>query len=134
MNAAFRLQHFPAQWKTAQIIIFPKPGKEPEYVTSYRPTSLLPILSKVCEKLISKRLNKILIDKNIIPKHQFGFRNKHSTIEQVNRVTNEIRNAFEENKYCAAVFLDVSQAFDKVWLVGVLYKLKKILPENLQIN
>ena len=130
INSILRLNHFPAQWKVAQIILIPKPGKAKELVTSYRPISLLPILSKVCEKLIIIRLNKILRDKNIIPAHQFGFRNKHSTIEQVNRVTTEIRNTFEKNNYCTTAFLDVAQAFDKVWHEGLLYKLKKILPNN----
>lgn len=93
----------------------------------------MPILSKVCEKIIIKRLNKVLIEKNIIPKHQFGFRNNHATIEQINRVTTQIRKTFEENKYCAAVFLDVAQAFDKVWHEGLLLKLKKILPVSLYL-
>ena len=108
INSIFRISHFPAQWKVAQIILIPKPGKAAEFVTSYRPISLLPILSKISEKLIIKRLNKILEDKNIIPAHQFGFRNKHSTVEQVNRVTTEIRNTFEKNNYCTAAFLDVA--------------------------
>ena len=30
--------------------------------------------------------------------------------------------------YCSAVFLDVKQAFDRVWHEGLLYKLKKLLP------
>ena len=31
---------------------------------------------------------------------------------------------------CSGVFLDVSQAFDKVWHLGLLYKIKKNLPHN----
>ena len=40
-------------------------------------------------------------------------RNKHSTINQVHRITDIIENALEAKKVCAAVFLDVAQAFDK---------------------
>jgi hypothetical protein len=36
--------------------------------------------------------------------------------------------ALEDRKYCAAVFLDVSQAFDRVWHSGLLYKIKQFLP------
>ena len=131
MNPILRLSYFPTQWKVAQIILIAKPGKNSESVTSYRPINLLPVLSKVCEKLIIKRLNKILAVKKIIPDHQFGFRSNHSTIEQVNRVTVEIRNAFEKNKYGTSVFLDVAQAFDKVWHDGLLLKLQRFLPNNL---
>jgi hypothetical protein len=34
------------------------------------------------------------------------------------------------SKYCSAAFLDISQAFDKVWHMGLLYKLKQSLPLN----
>ena len=39
-----------------------------------------------------------------------------------------ISQTLEKKKYCSAVFLDIQQAFDKVWHEGLLYKLKKILP------
>ena len=60
--------------------------------------------------------------------HQFGFRKGHSTIHQCHRLTDTILKAFEDRKYCPAVFLDVSQAFDKVWHPGLLLKIKQTLP------
>jgi len=91
-----------------------KPGKNPENVKSYRPISLLPILSKVFEKLLLFRLKPIIERKELIPNHQFGFRNQHATIEQAHRVYNKILASLEEKKYCSGVFLDITQAFDKV--------------------
>lgn len=126
-NAILRSGCYPGQWKAAQIILIPKPGKDPIEVKSYRPISLLPVLSKVFEKLILLRMKPHLTDS--IPNHQFGFRVKHSTIEQVHRVTNTISNTSENKQYCSAAFLDISQAFDKVWHEGLLYKIKKILPQ-----
>jgi hypothetical protein len=35
-----------------------------------------------------------------------------------------INKALYNQQYCTAVFLDVSQAFDNVWLPGLLFKLK----------
>lgn len=127
-NAILRLGFFPSQWKAAQIILIPKPGKPAEEVTSYRPISLLPILSKLFEKIFLKRLKPILEEQNIIPEHQFGFREQHSTIEQVHRVVEIIRECLESKKYCSVAFLDITQAFDKVWHQGLLYKLKRNLP------
>jgi hypothetical protein len=43
-------------------------------------------------------------------------------------VTNIINKVLDDRKYCAAVFLDVSQAFDRVWHSGLLYKIKQFLP------
>ncbi|GBP21683.1 Probable RNA-directed DNA polymerase from transposon X-element [Eumeta japonica] len=66
----------------------------------------------------------------IIPTHQFGFREGHGTIEQVHRLVDVIGRALENKLYCCAAFLDISQAFDKVWHSGLLYKIKKMLPHS----
>lgn len=127
-NAISRCAHFPLQWKVSQIIMLPKPGKPPTDVTSYRPISLLPIVSKVYEKLFLIKLRPIINSKQLIPNHQFGFREKHGTIEQVHRVHRNIKTAIEKKEYSTAAFLDVTQAFDKVWIEGLLFKLKLNLP------
>jgi len=55
----------------------PKAGKPSHEVTSYRPVSLLPIPSKVFEKLLLKRLHTDVDLSNLIPGYQFGFRPSH---------------------------------------------------------
>jgi len=122
---------FPGKWKVSQIVTILKPGKHAEDVKSYRPISLLPILSKVFEKLFITRIQPIRQSTQIIPDHQFGFRRKHSTIKQVHRITNKIHRAIENKQYCTAAFLDISQAFDKVWYEGLLHKLSTFLPDNM---
>jgi hypothetical protein len=103
----------------------PKPGKNPTDVASYRPISLLPILSKILENCYIKGYT---VTQTSRIGYQFGFRRAHSTIQQCHRITDIINKAFEEHKYCSAVFLDVSQAFGKVWHQGLLYKIKQTLP------
>jgi hypothetical protein len=51
-NAVLRKEYFPAQRKVAQIIVTLKPGKPPNELTSYRPISLLPMVSKVFGKIL----------------------------------------------------------------------------------
>lgn len=131
LNACFRLCHFPAQWKEAQIILIQKPGKDAGIVASYRPISLLPVMSKIAEKIILSRMDVIIRAKELIPHHQFGFRSHHSTIEQVNRIASKVQKAFEEKHYVSAVFLDVAQAFDKVWHEGLLLKIRQHFPIKL---
>jgi hypothetical protein len=79
-NSVMRTGFFPAQWKVSQIITILKPGKTDDEVTSYRHISLLPILSKLFEKLFLTRLQPLLHEQRIIPDNQFGFRQKHATI------------------------------------------------------
>ena len=132
-NSMLRLCYFPIQWKFAQIIMVAKSGKPPTDPTSYRPISLLPLLSKIFERLLLTRLKQIVPFRYLIPEHQFGFREKHSTVQQCHRIVNKIRDSLEKKTMCAAVFLDIQQAFDKVWHEGLLYKLKKQLPDQLYL-
>jgi hypothetical protein len=125
-NAIFRLGYFPCHWQIEQILMIAKPGKNPTEVTSYRPISLLPLLSKILEKIILKRLTPILAANKVIPAHQFGFRRKHGTIQQVHRIIHRINNDLENKRYCTTAFIDIGQAFDKVWHIGLL--LKQALP------
>lgn len=127
INAAIRLKYVPSQWKVGEVIMIPKPGKPLSEVASYRPISLLPVTSKIFEKLLLKRLQPLIEERSLIPDHQFGFRRKHSTIDQVHRIVNTIEKSLEAKQVCSSVFLDVSQAFDKVWHQGLLYKLYNTL-------
>jgi hypothetical protein len=59
------------------------------------------------------------------PNHQFGFRGK-----QMPEILQRIYEILENKQYCSAAFLDISQAFDKVWHTGLLYKLRLLHPLN----
>jgi hypothetical protein len=128
INATFRMSHVPALWKASQIVMIHKFGKPANEVSSYRPISLTPVLSKLWERIVLTRLKFHLDEQHVIPDHQFGFRKQHSTVEQVHRVYHTIRQCLEQKEYCSAAFLDVQQAFDRVWHKGLLCKIKNILP------
>jgi hypothetical protein len=128
-NACIRLKHVPDAWKIAEIIMIPKPGKNLSELKSYRPVSLLSIMSKLCEKLILKRLKPIISERHLVPTHQFGIRNNHTTIDQIHRITDVIEKPLESKRLCSAVFLDVAQAFDRVWHNALLHKLRSALPD-----
>ena len=115
-NIVLRLNHIPKQWKA------------PEEPKSYRPTSLLPVTAKLNEKLFLKRLRPVIEELGILPDHQFGFRPKHSTVEQVHRVVQTIRATPEKTQFCPAIFPDVSQAFDRVWAEGLLHQVSQYQP------
>jgi len=46
-------------------------------------------------------------------------------------VVDTINKTLENRQFCTAAFLDVSQAFDKVWHRGLLYKIKKFFPQDI---
>jgi hypothetical protein len=126
--------YFLAKWKVAQIILILKPGKLPNELTSCWSISLLPIISKVFENLCLKFLLPVAENNRLISNHQFGFRQRHSTIEQTHRIVQRINEALETNQYRSAAFLNITQAFNRVWHTGLLYKLRKSLPSKLLPN
>jgi hypothetical protein len=86
---------------------------------------------KLLEKLILKRKRSDPNTEEWILSHHFGFRENHSTVQQIHRLTHKTHQALENKEYCTWVFLDVRQAFDKVSYPGLLYKIKKISPHHL---
>lgn len=130
-NSILRCGHFPQQWKLATISMILKPGKSANDVSSYRPISLLSSFSKLFEKLLMRRLFDEEGFCQAIPNHQFGFRREHGTDQQLFRVTQFILKAFEDRQVCSAVYIDISEAFDRVWHDGLKNKLIKLLPSQL---
>lgn len=126
INAVHAIQHFPQSWKTANVIPIYKTGKDSTAPSSYRPISLLPILSKITEKTILRQLNTHLYDNNILIPEQHGFRTQLSTTHQLYRVIDKIADGLNRKKSTGAVFLDIEKAFDRVWIKGLLFKLIKI--------
>ncbi|XP_071052908.1 uncharacterized protein [Onthophagus taurus] len=123
INATLRLRHFPTKWKSADVVVLPKPSANPTFPQNYRPISLLSCLGKVCERVVQTRLQISVQDLNLIQDEQFGFRPKHSTVHQVLRLVEHITDGFNRNQSTCAVFFDVAKAFDKVWHEGLLFKM-----------
>jgi len=69
-NATLRLFYFPTTWKSSVIVTILKPGKPPKHPSSYRPISLLPVLGKILEKILLKRLSHITTENKNIPNTQ----------------------------------------------------------------
>jgi hypothetical protein len=100
-NAMIRLNFWPIPLKRAEIILIIKPGKDPRELSLYRPISLLSIINKLFKKLVLGRLNRDLQPDDWIPPHQLGFRNRHSTVQQIQRIIHTVNQALEDKHYCA---------------------------------
>lgn len=91
--------------------------------SSYRTIILLSSLSKLFERILLKRINSHIELNHLLPNHQFGFRQKHSTIHQLYRVTKHIKKTFHHKKSIGMILLDIEKAFDTVWHNGLLHKM-----------
>ena len=105
--------HFPNYFRHAFITpIVKKPNLDPTDVSSYRPISNLPVLSKLLERLVVRQLLDYLTSMDLLPTLQSGFRAGHSTETAIVRVLSDIILAVDRGDVAALVLLDLSAAFD----------------------
>lgn len=124
-NNAINISYFPRYWKTAIIIPIKKKNKEGSNPASYRPISLTTCLSKVFEILINRAITHHANKHNLISDNQFGFKQKHSTINAIHKLLSDVNHNLTKRKAVSAVLIDLEKAFDTVWLDGLLFKLIK---------
>ena len=105
-NKCFETGIFPDLCKIAKVIpIFKK--ENPLLCENYRPISLLPIFSKIFEKLIYKRMYTFIEKHKLIYQRQFGFRTKHSTTHAIISLTESIKSQINNGKIVGGVFIDL---------------------------
>ncbi len=96
INKSLETGHVPTDLKIAKIIPVYK-AKEHNLFTNYRPISLLPILSKILEKVMHSRVYSCLKKNNILYKHQYGFQKGCSTIDAVTQFVHDTPLALDNN-------------------------------------
>lgn len=121
---------FPLELKTAIVKPLHKSGDKTN-VNNYRPIAIAPILSKVFEAVFLSRWQKHLTKNNILNESQFGFVEKSNTEIALVHLMSDIYSNIESGKFTAALFIDISKAFDCVDHKIFVDKLKSLdLPRN----
>ena len=113
LNLSFSQGTFPNELKIAKVIPIYKGGNS-MLVNNYRPVSVLPIFSKLFERLMYNRLFSFIDKHNLLYKYQFGFRAGHGTDMALIYLVDKILKALNDNEIVLGVFLDFSKAFDTV--------------------
>lgn len=98
LNRMFQAGYVPDGWKNAIVVPIPKPGKPLDEADGHRPISLT----------------------SCLPKHQAGFRAGYSTADHIIRLETAAKIALNTGKMTAAVFLDLTKAYDVAWINGIL--------------
>lgn len=113
---------FPDKMKSARVTVIFKGGNKND-PNNYRPISILPLFSKVAERVIFTRVYKFLHSNNIICKEQYGFQPGKSTQAALLEIKNSLIHNIEHKLYTVGVFLDFSKAFDSIKHDILLHKL-----------
>ena len=122
INLPLKTGMFPNELKMARITPVYKSGAKDSF-DNYRPISILPALSKICEKCVHKQLMDHLENNHLISDRQFGFRRNHSTEQATALFTNQIRTNMDKGQLTGAVFIDMSKAFDTISHASIINKL-----------
>ncbi len=122
INRCLENSLFPSAEKCAKITPIYK-SEERSLLDNYRPISILPVLSKVFERVIHGQLYAYLEENDLLSKNQFGFRTKSSTQHAVTKLSDCIRQNMDKGLMTGAVFVGLQKAFDTVDHARLLSKL-----------
>ena len=112
-NLSIELATFPDDCKIAKLKpLFKKGSKiDPQ---NYRPISLLPLISKIIEKVIHNQSQEYLDKHNILYKYQSGFRKNHSADTCLSYLNDKIIQGFDKGLLTGMILIDLQKAFDTI--------------------
>ena len=120
-----RRASFPECWRSANITPIPKGSSPSIHPSDYRPISITPVLSKIYERLLAKRLIGFLNKNKLLPERQFGFRKGMSTSDALLCITHDLQTDLDRGNE-RLVSLDFSSALDRVNHKALLFKIRSL--------
>ena len=115
----------PSALKHSKVIIIHKKGDKSN-PGNYRPISILPVISKILEKVVRTQLVEFLSSANFFYQKQYGFLKKRGTTNATFDAVCRLQAILDQSKLGAILALDVYKAFDTVDHRLLLAKLKSV--------
>ncbi|MEM6999126.1 MAG: reverse transcriptase domain-containing protein, partial [Pseudomonadota bacterium] len=116
---------FPDKWKIARVSPVPKID-QPTKLKDYRPISILPVLSKVYERVILSQLCQFIERNSLYCPNQSGFRKGHTTTTLLLKLRDDIIQVMSKSEVTLSLLIDYSKAFDTIDHCTLIEKLKKL--------
>ena len=121
INETIKVSEFPDECKKAIVSPLHKKNSTLDK-ENYRPVSILPILSKLYERAINAQLMNFFETK--FHTYLSAFRPGYGCQSTLLRIIEDWKQALDDNKYVAAILMDLSKAFDCLPHDLLLLKLK----------
>ena len=115
---------FSLNWRLGNIVPVAKSDISSAIPSDFRPISITPVLSKVFERLLAKRLALFAEKNSLLPTHQFGFRKGLGTCDALLTISDSVQKALDSGMEARIIGLDFSSAFDCVNHEALIFKLK----------
>ena len=123
VNLSIATGVFPTFWKKSKIIPLHK-KEDLLNPKNYRPVAIIPIFSKILEKIVFNQVVEYLATNNLIHPNHHAYRADHNTTTALIQLYDIWLEAIENDKLAGVGFLDMSAAFDIVDHNILLDKLK----------
>ena len=113
LNKFLGTASFPDSWKSARVTPIFKDGKKDEK-SNYRPISILPVVSKLFERMVFNQLFRYLNSNSVLYKSQSDFRQFFSTTSFLLVNVNDWCKRIDTGHHIGSVFIDLKRAFETV--------------------
>ena len=104
----------PDEWKCAIVIPLYKNKGNKQDMNNYRGISILPIIVKIFERILSKQITNYFINNNLFFRGQHGFRRNHSCETAIHEIMTDTIKSLEKKLSTLFLFIDFRKAFDLV--------------------
>ncbi|KAL1403407.1 hypothetical protein pipiens_019378, partial [Culex pipiens pipiens] len=111
VNTSIRQSLVPNALKLSKVVPIPKTPAA-RNVSEFRPINIPSVTDKVLQKIVNKQLTEHLERNHLLSPRQYGFRPKSNTQSALFDAVVEIQRNCDQKLKVAAVFLDLSKAFD----------------------
>lgn len=119
-----RLNHFPSNWKLAEVAMAPKVGKKDKTSTrSWRPIALLSCIGKGLERIAARRLAWTAMKNELLSPQHGGALPKRAASDLAAAFTHDTEVAWNLGKHVTMVTLDVQGAFDALLKNRLLHRM-----------
>ena len=112
-NLSIKLSTLPDECKIAELKPLYKKGKKTD-TKNYTPNSLLPVISKILEKVIHDQAMEFVTKNNILYKFQSGFRKFHSTDSCFSYLQDKVGKGFDSLLLTGMILIGLQKAFDTI--------------------
>ena len=113
LNLSISARMFPSSWKRSKIIPLHKKD-DPLNPKNYRPVTIVPILSKILERVVFNQLSSYLNSNHLLHPNHHAYRSGHNTTTALIQMYDGWLKAVEGGPLAGARLLDMSAAFDVV--------------------
>ena len=111
INFTISTSSWPSEWKSSNVTpVFKKDDDTQK--SNYRPISILPAISKICEKVLYDQIYDAI--QPHLSLNLSGFLKTHSCCTALLKMTEDWRESLDDREAVIAVAVDLSKAFDSI--------------------